>query len=178
MLQGRRQLQRTLLLFLVIYQSDCFANALTAIGDIGQFLLPTTALVSTYFLHDHEGLIEFSKAYLTSMTTVFLLKPIFNRRRPDYGYQSFPSGHTASAFAGAGFIQQRYGWQYGVPAYLLGGVVGYSRVASKHHWTSDVIAGGLIGIGANLLFTRRYPQLCVGPAFDDQQVGISAQVSW
>lgn len=38
-------------------------------------------------------------------------------RPDDSGDDSFPSGHTDS-FMAATFIQQRYGWQYGLPAYV------------------------------------------------------------
>ena len=76
------------------------------------------------------------------MAVVYVLKPIVDRQRPDGGSQSFPSGHSASAFAGAAFLQRRYGWSYGAPAYAVATFVAYSRVESKRHWTSDVIAGG------------------------------------
>ena len=45
----------------------------------------------------------------------------------------------------ATFIQQRYGWQYGLPAYVAASYVGYTRVASDQHYLEDVLAGAAIG---------------------------------
>jgi len=125
-------------------------------GDITQIALPLAAVTASLYHYDKPGLIEFAYAGLTTMAAVEILKYSVNRKRPNGHDRSFPSGHTAAAFVGAGYLQMRYGWAYGIPAYLLAGFTGYSRVESKNHWTSDVIAGAAIGIGANLLFTHPY----------------------
>ena len=84
---------------------------------------------------------------LTGVVTIGItsgLKVAVNRKRPNGGKWSFPSGHTASAFMGASFLHYRYGWEYGFPAYAVAAVVGYSRVnANKHYW-SDVVAAAAI----------------------------------
>src|SRR5262249_16283922 len=69
------------------------------------------------------------------------LKPTIDRTRPNGGHQSFPSGHAASAFAGAAFLQRRYGWRIGVPAGLLASFAAWSRVESREPYTSDALAG-------------------------------------
>lgn len=51
--------------------------------------------------------------------------------------------------AGAAFLQMRYGWALGGPAYAVASFVACSRVESKRHYTSDVVAGAAIGIGMN-----------------------------
>jgi len=101
-----------------------------------------------------------------------------NRTRPNGGHQSFPSGHTASAFAGAAFLQRRYGWKVGVPACFAATFVGYSRVESHNHYTSDVVAGAAIAIGANLIFA--HPRSHVSLALDGEDGGVGADVaiSW
>jgi membrane-associated phospholipid phosphatase len=55
---------------------------------------------------------------------------------------SFPSGHSAVAFAAVTPFAQEYDapWLYGVAA-----VSAMGRTANRQHWTSDVVAGGLIG---------------------------------
>jgi undecaprenyl-diphosphatase len=63
---------------------------------------------------------------------------------------SFPSGHTASAFAfataAAGTIPRLR------PELLaLAGLVGYSRVHTGVHYPADVIAGAAIGVAAGKL---------------------------
>lgn len=70
------------------------------------------------------------------------LKELVHERRPDGSdRKSFPSGHAGTAFAAAATLQNRYGWQVGLPAQLAAAFVGFSRVeARKHHWY-DVVAG-------------------------------------
>ena len=89
--------------------------------------------------------------------TALVLKQIVKEQRPDKSnWQSFPSETAAVAFAPAAFLWDRYGWQYGAPAYLLAGYVGYERVDSKqHHWW-DVAASAAIGWGYSRLITTRY----------------------
>ncbi len=75
-------------------------------------------------------------------------------------HNSFPSGHTATAFALAFwvFLATR-GTRYriwGYTALLLAGLVGLSRIYRGVHYPSDVLAGALIGVlwGAAAYFTR------------------------
>ena len=58
---------------------------------------------------------------------------------------SFPSGHTSTAFAAAGFLHRRYGWKWGLPAAAAAALVGASRVQSKDHYWHDVVVGAAIG---------------------------------
>lgn len=83
------------------------------------------------------------------------LKQAFPEQRPDgSGNDSFPSGHTATAFAAATSILERRGPGEGIPALALASFVGLARVqADKHHWY-DVVAGAAIGSGTGLLITR------------------------
>jgi membrane-associated phospholipid phosphatase len=128
--------------------------------------------------HDKGGIGELALASTITLATVYTLKPIVNRQRPDGGSRSFPSGHTAIAFAGAGFLHRRYGWAYGIPAYVVGAFVGYSRVQSKRHYTSDVLAGGAIGIASNLLVTKRYRGLRLAPTQTGSGPGLALYLSW
>jgi membrane-associated phospholipid phosphatase len=143
-----------LALGLPLAASDVRADAIQEAGDVAAVLLPAGAAGGALLAKDTEGLVQLTRAFGTAMAVVYVLKFGTDRTRPDGGHLSFPSGHAASAFTGAAFLQRRYGWKLGVPAYLLAGYVGYSRVESKHHYTSDVVAGAAIGIAANLVFTR------------------------
>lgn len=64
----------------------------------------------------------------------------------DYGWQSFPSGHTMVAFSLAAAITEETGnpWIGGL-AYGTAAMVGWSRVYDNRHWTSDVVAGAILG---------------------------------
>lgn len=87
-------------------------------------------------------------------------KLVVGRRRPSGrgspalidlpGSSSFPSGHTASAFAFAVGAGRKL--PVALPILLpAAGVVGYSRVHTGVHYPSDVLAGALIGVSCGLL---------------------------
>ena len=129
------------------------------IGDITQLLTPASALTISLLKKDKKGTIKFLKSFATTSAAVFILKESIKKQRPDKrGFNSFPSGHTAASFQGAAFIQRRYGWKFGVPAYILASYTGMSRVYSKRHYFEDVLAGAAIGIGSVYLFTKPYKQ--------------------
>lgn len=74
------------------------------------------------------------------------IKLAARRTRPNGSNdQSFPSGHTSNAFALATVAERHYGWKLGVPAYLLAGAVGASRMKQNMHYFSDVVAGATLG---------------------------------
>jgi len=126
-------------------------------GDISQIILPLTAGASTIFYKDglKPGL-QYGKSILSAVVFTHILKRLIDKKRPDGGSHSFPSGHTAAAFSGAAFFHKRYGIEYGIPAYLLATFVGWSRVdASKHDWV-DVGFGAAIGISSSFIFTKKY----------------------
>ncbi len=59
---------------------------------------------------------------------------------------SFPSGHTSTAFNTATiFSLQNKKWYYVVPAYTWAGAVGYSRMHMGVHYPTDVLGGALVG---------------------------------
>ena len=63
--------------------------------------------------------------------------------RPD-GW-SFPSGHSCSSFAAATaiFLKDK---RWGSAAFVLAGLIAFSRVFLFVHWPSDVVAGALLGV--------------------------------
>jgi membrane-associated phospholipid phosphatase len=92
----------------------------------------------------------FIKSELIMEVMVFSLKNLTHEYRPDGSTDdSFPSGHTAQAFAAATFLSKEYGHKsiwYSVGAYSVATSVGVLRVLNDRHWISDVIAGAGIGI--------------------------------
>jgi membrane-associated phospholipid phosphatase len=63
---------------------------------------------------------------------------------------SFPSGHSASAFAFAHAVSHRLPI-LGLPLRLLAGAVAYSRVHAGVHYPGDVVAGAILGASAAAL---------------------------
>jgi membrane-associated phospholipid phosphatase len=73
----------------------------------------------------------------------------FKRYDPDYDglYDSFPSGHTATAFSVATVVALQYRNRPWVPilAYTIAAGVGLTRVTMDRHWMSDVFVGAVVG---------------------------------
>jgi membrane-associated phospholipid phosphatase len=71
---------------------------------------------------------------------------VFRPLRMENAWQSFPSGHTATAFAMATAISMEADREWVTAAtFTAAGVVAWSRSHEDRHWTSDVAAGALIG---------------------------------
>lgn len=73
------------------------------------------------------------------------MKGLINRRRPNGGSHSYPSGHTSTAFATAGVIGHHFGLYAGIPAHIAAAYVGFSRLQENRHYLSDIVAGSIIG---------------------------------
>ena len=128
------------------FSSSTDENIETA-GDWLQFLIPAAGLAGTYIADDHEGRVQFWKNYISSITITTVAKGFYGKTRPSSRNKaSFPSGHTTSAFAGAGFIDQRYGHLWGGIAYGAAAFAGWSRVHSDNHFMDDVLAGASVGL--------------------------------
>jgi len=130
------------------------------IGDYAQYAPSVVSLITILAKKDKEGFWQLSKSLGTNLTATWILKYAINKPRPEgrTDGHAFPSGHTSFAFQGASFLQKRYGWKYGVPAYLVAGFVGYSRLEglNDRHDGWDILAGAAVGIGSTYLFTTPY----------------------
>jgi hypothetical protein len=133
------------------------ADGIRTAGEILRIALPAAAGGLSLYKDDYDGVLQLGVSEAGSYGTSLLLQSVIKERRPDgSNMRSFPSDSTAVAFSAAAFLEKRYGWDYGLPAYALAAFVGYSRVeADKHHW-GDVVAGAAIGWGFSALTTVRY----------------------
>ena len=128
----------------------------TRIDDYAQFFGPlmTTGLK----LGGVEGrsswgryLATFGMSYGIMAAFVNSIKYTSKEMRPDGSTaNSWPSGHTATAFVGATLLHKEYGltrspW-YSVAGYGVATATGIMRVLNNRHWVSDVLSGAGIGI--------------------------------
>ncbi|MFD2567750.1 phosphatase PAP2 family protein [Pseudotenacibaculum haliotis] len=143
-------------------------------GDVIQIILPSAAGLSTLIWNDDSKPIwQFAKAYGLSFLTTYSFKRIINKRRPNGGIHAFPSGHTSTSFTGAAFLERRFGWKVGIPAYILAGYVGWTRIHAKKHDGWDVFAGAIVGIGSSYLFAKPYQKRSVDVTFQKNSEGTS-----
>lgn len=97
-----------------------------------------------------KRLIVSSTATLLMALTVNSFKMTASVERPDgTSFNSFPSGHTATAFMGAELMHQEYKDQsiwYSIAGYTVATGTGAFRMYNNRHWLSDVVAGAGVGI--------------------------------
>lgn len=85
------------------------------------------------------------------LVTVNTLKSTTKIMRPDGSAKnSFPSGHTATAFMAATMFHKEYGLTrspfYSIGAYTVATATAISRSMNNKHWMSDILTGAGIGI--------------------------------
>lgn len=89
-------------------------------------------------------------SYLLGSGWINAFKYYFEVLRPDGStYNSFPSGHTFTAFVGAEILRREYGEEYpwvAAAGYAAAAVVGFMRIYNNRHWLGDVAAGAGIAI--------------------------------
>ncbi len=135
-------------------------NTLETAGDILQIAIPAYALFYSLTRHDKKGTKEFFLGYTGTMATTYALKTLVREKRPNSkSYNSFPSGHTASAFSGATYLYKRYHQTafekiQGIVAFLAAELVGLSRVSTQHHYPHDVVFGAFLGISITYFFVH------------------------
>ena len=149
------------------------------VGDVLVIATTAGAYLATFALNDPKGRPQFYKGFFLNLGTTYALKFAIDKQRPDEsGTDSFPSAHTSIAFQGASFVQLRYGWQHGIPAYVAATVVGWSRVAADKHDRIDVLAGTAIGVLSSYLFTKPFEGVEVKPIADGGIYGARMEVTW
>ena len=170
----------SLLFILFSITTTLYAKSTTeSIGDILSIAVPASAYGTSLYLGDKDGQMQFYKSYGATLGTTLVLKYTVREKRPDSDARdSFPSGHTASAFAGASFIQQRYGWKYSIVPYIAAIYTGYSRIDSNRHHPIDVYAGAALGMLSSWYFVSRYENLKVTPIVDSDFKGVRLSYRW
>lgn len=132
------------------------------------------------------------KAYVLTGLLINIPKYVFQRERPfinndpmvwhgpfsNYKNNSFPSGHSLSAFAMATIIASEY-TEYktiSYTAYSIAGLTALSRIYDNKHWGSDVLIGAALGWAtAKLIYNHNNWNINVSPYFTPNTTGMLLQ---
>ena len=128
----------------------------TGIDDYTQFFGPVMTVGLK--LAGYEGRSDWPRLLASAGMSYALMAVMVNgikytakEMRPDgSSANSWPSGHTATAFVGATLLHKEYGltrspW-WSVAGYGVATATGVMRVLNNRHWISDVMSGAGIGI--------------------------------
>lgn len=170
------------------------------IDDFSQY----APMVATYGLnlcgvkgkHGYGDLtIILGTAYALMGITVNTLKSTTRVMRPDNtSRNSFPSGHTATAFMGAELLRREY-WDVspwiGVAGYAVAAGTGFFRMYNNRHWLTDVIAGAGVGILSveaaywlypvisKIFFRKRYlKNTFISPYLSNESKGVTCSITF
>lgn len=154
------------------------ADDIAPLGNTYSFLIAAGFYGVGYYNHDNEVRAAGADAFSSLIVATAVLVPLkygFGRStpadsssnaefKPFSSRDSFPSGHTTWAFAAAASFSEHYTEPWAqVTAYGLATLVGMARLEQNQHWTSDVVAGALIGTTVGKLVTRLNQSKRFGP---------------
>ena len=149
-------------------------------ADILMLALPASAYLLTLHKQDQPGAWALARSLGLAAISTLALNSIIDKDSPNgSSSDAFPSGHTAIAFSSAAFIQKRYSWRSGLPAYVVASYVGWLRVETDDHDSADVVGGAAIGIISSYLFTKAFDDNVRAAAWaDGNSTGLQIQVRW
>ncbi|MEE3380382.1 MAG: phosphatase PAP2 family protein [Succiniclasticum sp.] len=148
---------------------DFFWNTLTG-GAFWVFACLAVWLVLRYQKQGRTAVLYACSALLPVLAGTRILKHLILRPRPyetfydlipvvHAGGSSFPSSHTAAAFAIALMLYRFLPRRFGMPALALAALTSFSRLYLGVHYPSDVAAGILLACGAAFLAEKIVPAL-------------------
>ncbi|MBY0245528.1 MAG: phosphatase PAP2 family protein [Sphingobacteriaceae bacterium] len=131
--------------------------------------LPAATIVGLELLgvkgknHNKDKIFIFALSFAMYNGIVRIQKNVHARLRPDESeFNSFPSGHTTTAFATAELLNQEYKntqpW-VGYLGYVVASGTGIMRMYNNKHWFSDVVMGAGVGIVSTKLAYLIYPSV-------------------
>ena len=138
-----------------------FWKAVTFLADKGWFWLGVSFLLLLFKRTRVAGAASLVSIAICFCITNLVLKGCVARPRPDAVMDaivplirtprdySFPSGHTTVSFAGALVCYRMLPRRYGIPALVLAGVIGFSRLYLGVHFPSDVLGGFLVALAGS-----------------------------
>lgn len=113
---------------------------------------------------------------MATAAATLVLKELVDAERPNGEDQdSFPSGHVSMSAASAVFLQKRYGWQYGLPAFFATALIAHNRLENDHHRPVDVAVSLALAYTINEKVTS---PIVITPRVSVAGVGIQLSASF
>lgn len=149
-------------------------------SDVGAYGLVGIAAAVPLYKGDWEGFKQAGFSIGTASGVGLIGKNTIDAERPDGSdNKSFPSNHTANAFASATTLHLRYGWEVGLPAYGIATLVGVGRVKADRHYWRDVAAGAALGMVSGWIFTEAYDtSVQILPWVTSNGAGVNVAFAW
>ncbi len=149
-------------------------------ADILMLALPASAYLLTLHEEDRPGAWMLVRSLGLSAITTLALNSVIDDTSPNgKSDDAFPSGHSTIAFSSAAFIQRRYGWKKGIPAYLVASYTGWLRIDTDDHDYADVLGGAAVGIISSYLFTEKFDDNVRASLWIDGRSGsLQFEVRW
>ena len=155
------------------------ADTVETSGDVLRVAIPLAAYGIAWRRDDDQGRRQFLWAFAGTVASTYALKAAIDKDRPnDDDNDAFPSGHAATAFAGAAFLHRRYGWREAWPAYALAAYTGWTRVDADEHDTWDVLGGAALAVGWNWWLVKPRQPVQVQPLAEAGFVGLRISGDW
>lgn len=144
---------------------DWLMPFVSSLSNHGELWILFTAILLLLRRQRTYGLSAACALTLDLISCNIILKPLIGRVRPfafrpelpllvpPPGDASFPSGHTAAAFAFV-FALKTAGSPLWRPALALAVVTAFSRLYLYVHWPTDVLGGALLGAAAGWAGTK------------------------
>ncbi len=132
-------------------------KVISHIGDYGLIWICIALLCLATAGYRFLGIRVVTALAMVLLLNNLVLKNLIDRQRPfevisglhmlvaEPAGASFPSGHTAGAFAACWLLYKYLPQQYGLTLLVLGVLMGFSRMYVGVHYLSDVLAGAAVG---------------------------------
>jgi membrane-associated phospholipid phosphatase len=152
-------------------------------GQLYPNALYTLGMLADGYFSERSGLSygkarHMFKATLYSSLLTTILKYTVREPRPNSIEEknSFPSGHTTTAFAFATVVSLQHEWYWGFAALGGAALTGFSRMNDGRHFLHDVVAGMTIGVsyglGTYLSTKGEGAKVGIVPILDHQRTGL------